>query len=340
MTALKAHEVEQFLQAPGLPSGVFVAYGPDAGLVKETIGRLIQHYAGENPDPMAHTILDGQEIDAEPSRLAMEARTPSLFGGKRTIRVRGTSKTLVQALKALLEDMPDAIIAVEATNLKPADALRKLAEASKIARALPCYADNEKTLNDLIRRAFNEANISHPPEVISTLKDLLGNDREVTRRELEKLVLFAWESKKITVEDIITLCGDNSSQAIDAIVDAVGSGQAAKFDEEFQSATTSGADPQRILAVAMMHFSNLRRLRTKVDGGMSPKEVLNGSRPRPHFSRMNAMERQLRLWTDETLNAACNRIYTAILDSRKSAPLSLAITQRALLAICVSAAHR
>ena len=39
MTALKAHEVERFLKKPDLAEGVFLAYGPDAGLVRE-VGQL------------------------------------------------------------------------------------------------------------------------------------------------------------------------------------------------------------------------------------------------------------------------------------------------------------
>lgn len=340
MTALKAHEVERFLQAPDLKAGIFLAYGPDAGLVREVAARALQFYSGNPPDPMAHTILDAQELDADPSRLAVEAKTSSLFGGKRTIRIRGTSKNLTASLSALLSDMPDALVSVEAGNLKPADALRKLAESSKFARALPCYADNEKALTELIRKTFADASIQYTPEVIAALRDLLGNDREVTRRELEKLVLFATESRTLTLDDILTLCGDNSSQAVDAIIDAVGGGHAAKFDEAYQGAANSGTDPQRILAIAMMHFASLRRLRALVDAGTSAKDVLNGARPRPHFSRMPTMERQLRLWTDDALSFACSRIYSAILDSRKNANLSASITQRALLSICVTASHK
>ena len=40
MTALKAHEVGRFLLRPDVKEGVFLAYGPDTGLVRETAQRL------------------------------------------------------------------------------------------------------------------------------------------------------------------------------------------------------------------------------------------------------------------------------------------------------------
>ena len=42
MTALKAHEVARYVARPDLSEGVFLAYGPDGGLVRETA-----HGAGE-----------------------------------------------------------------------------------------------------------------------------------------------------------------------------------------------------------------------------------------------------------------------------------------------------
>src|SRR5690606_17106041 len=160
VTALKAHEVERYVQKPDLKTGFFLAYGTDAGLVHETALALIAHYAGTPPDPMAHVTLDAQDIDADPGRLAIEARTASLFGGTRTIRVRGATKALAPTLSALVDDMPDAILVLEAANLAKNDALRVLAERSALARALPRYADNDQSLNQLIASTFSAANIS------------------------------------------------------------------------------------------------------------------------------------------------------------------------------------
>ena len=88
MTALKAHEVERFVKRPDLEAGVILVYGPDTGLVRETAHRLAQYYAGKDADGMGLVTLDGGEIDGDPGRLLVEARTSSLFGEKRVVRVR------------------------------------------------------------------------------------------------------------------------------------------------------------------------------------------------------------------------------------------------------------
>ena len=337
MSALKAHEVARFLVRPDIDEGIFLAYGPDTGLVRETALKLIQHFTAADPQSANVVILEGSEVDADPSILAVEAKTTSLFGGKRIIRVRGASKSLVMILTELRDD-PGAAIILEAGNLTPKDALRALVEAAKLGRALPCYPDTDETLSALIRETFAKEGIRADGEVVTTLRETLGNDREITRRELEKLCLYAAGSKLLTREDVLTLCADNAALVIDTILDSTGSGHAEKLEIALNRALSSAVDPQRLLAMANIHFSQLRRWRGEVDAGKSPRDVLNNARPKPHFSRAGSLEQQLRLWSDNALANATDRIFQATADSRRRPALAEVTLRRALLGICMLAA--
>ena len=137
MTALKAGEVERFVKRPDLEAGVFLAYGPDTGLVREVGRRLAQHFAGTG-DAMNLITLDGGEIDADPARLLVEAKTISLFGDRRVVRVRNAGKGLVMALTELLDAPAGAAVILEAGNLTPRDASVRWSRA--ISSAAPCPA--------------------------------------------------------------------------------------------------------------------------------------------------------------------------------------------------------
>lgn len=339
MGALKAHEVSRFVDRPDLEAGIILAYGPDAGLVRETGQRLARRYAGNDADSMNLVILDGAELDADPSRLAVEAKTTSLFGDRRVIRVRSAGKSLVMPLTELRDD-PGSIIILEAGNLPPKDPLRALVEAAKLGRALPCYPDNDESLGRLISETFSKAGIRADQDTVAALRDTLGNDREITRRELEKVVLFAAGSKLLTRNDILTLCADNAALVLDEVVDATGTGHAADLDTALERAIAQSVNSQQILASALSHFTTLRRWRVEVDSGKSPGAVLDNARPKPHFSRRSSIERQLRLWTDDALSAALDRLQLAVADSRKRYGLADTVSRRALLAICTMAAER
>ena len=64
MTALKAHEVARFLTRPDLTEGIFLAYGPDTGLVRETAQTLVRYFSGEKGQGTEVVTFEGSELDA------------------------------------------------------------------------------------------------------------------------------------------------------------------------------------------------------------------------------------------------------------------------------------
>ncbi|MBE7732638.1 DNA polymerase III subunit delta [Devosia faecipullorum] len=338
MTALRAHEVARFLVRPDLSEGLFLAYGPDGGLVRETAQKLIRQLSGDDPASANISIFDGPELASDPSQLLLEARSGSLFGGKRIIRIRNATKALVMPLTELRDDPGGAAIVLEADNLPPRDALRALVEAARLGRALPCYPDSDETLMALMRETFNQADIRTDADVVPTLREILGNDREVTRRELEKLSLYAAASKSLTRDDVLLLCADNGALAVDAILDSTGTGHAEKLELALNRALAANINPQQLLAMLTNHFANLRRWRTEVDGGKTPRAVLDNLKPKPHFSRSGALEQQLRTWTDNALANAGERLLQATSDTRRRPVLAETVLRRTTLALCMLAA--
>jgi len=339
VTALKAHEVERFLRRPDLEAGVLLVYGPDTGLVRETAQKLVRHYAGSGANDMGLVTLDGSELDGDPGRLLVEAKTASLFDERRVVRVRGAGKSLTVPLSELIEDPAGAIVVLEAGNLLPRDALRAQVEAAKTGRALPCYADSDETILRLIKESFSQAGIRAEPEVATTLRDTLGNDREITRRELEKLVLYAAQSKVLTRDDVQVLCADNAALVLDEVADAIGTGHAERLDAALSRALAAAVNPQQMLAAVTQHFAQLRRWRTIVDAGTAPRDVLEGARPKPHFSRKASLEQQVRLWSDASLAIAGDRLHQAVGDTRKNYGRAGTLTRRVFLALAQMAAQ-
>ncbi|GHA23459.1 DNA polymerase III subunit delta [Devosia pacifica] len=338
MTALKAHEVSKYVQRPDLQEGVFLVYGSDAGLVREYAQKLVRRFSEDGSDGDGPITLDPSDIDADPGRILVEARTPSLFGGHRVVRIRSATKSITTALSELCQDPSGAVVVVEAGNLPPRDALRALVEGARQGRALPCFPDTAETLATLIRETLTAEGIAFEPEVIPTLRDSLGNDREVTRRELEKLVLYAGESRSLTEADVLLLSGDNAMLAIDALLDATGTGHSEQVERGINRALSAATDPQRLLIQAMSHFSTLRRWRAAYETGRPAREILQSARPRPHFSRTSSLEQQIRLWDEPSLSSACNRLLKATEDSRRKPLLAETLVRRTLLSLCMTAA--
>lgn len=337
MTGLKVRDVERFLAKPDISAGIILIYGRDTGLVRQAALRLADSFTkgGAFADPVT---LQGDEIGNDPARLMLELNTPSLFGGKPLVRLRNAPKSIAAHLKPLLESPPDALLIVESGTLTTRDALRLIIEKAPQARALPCFPDDARTREDLIRDALTGAKISPEPGTIETFAALLGNDREVSLREIEKVLLFAEETKTLSQDEIIELCGDNAALAIDEILDATGRGQAQILSKALERAEAGALDHQSLILAALRHFSALRAMRITFDKGTPAQEIVKKQRPTPHFSRVRGLEEQVRIWNDASLAAACNRIYAAIYEIRRTPRLKASLVQRALLALCMVAA--
>ncbi len=88
MVALKDRNAEAHLQKPGSDFPITVIFGPDSGLVRENIEKLIKNLAIPPDDAFALVRIDGDVIADDPARLMDEAQTIPLFGGDRVIWLR------------------------------------------------------------------------------------------------------------------------------------------------------------------------------------------------------------------------------------------------------------
>ena len=148
MTAVKAGEIEGLIRRgpdPRIP--VLLVYGPDTGLVTERARKLAEDFVTDPADPFALVRIDGDALASDPGRLCDEAGTMGLFGGRRSIWVRPGTRNYAPAVEAVLgAAIADARIVVEAGDLAKNNPLRVLCERSPRALAIPCYADDERTL--------------------------------------------------------------------------------------------------------------------------------------------------------------------------------------------------
>ena len=140
MVAVKSSEADRFLKKPPPNIFLYLVCGTDAGLVSERVQQIIAQAIDDPKDPFQFLRLSGDDIAADPLRLADEANTIPLFGGRRAIHIEVQGKAFVNAVEPLLASPPpDCTIVMEAGNLKRDAALRRLCEKHPRAAVLECY---------------------------------------------------------------------------------------------------------------------------------------------------------------------------------------------------------
>ncbi|WP_074381451.1 DNA polymerase III subunit delta [Bartonella doshiae] len=337
MVQKKAHEVDGFLTRFSRSFPIILIYGPDRGLVCERAQRFAKLTKVALEDPFSTIRLDAAEIDKDPIRLENEARTLSLFGGDRLIWVShgANQKGFLTALKLLIEKPPEAcFILIEAGDLKKGTGLRNIIETASNAMALPCFADDARSLDGLIDDVLGHFKKTLSLEARKWLRESLGGDRLVSRGELEKLCLYASDSH-ITLEDVKAVVSNVSVFSQDEVIDALLLGDIAGFEDHFNRHAAMGT-LFFILSTAQRHFQQLQLLRYQVEvEGMPPFTVVSQARPPIFFQRKKIVEQALKYWKLEYISYAMEKIQNAVLDSRKNPLLSEAITRQALLGLTI-----
>ncbi|MGI6247114.1 MAG: DNA polymerase III subunit delta [Pseudochelatococcus sp.] len=338
MVAVKAGDVERVLAKPDPKAVVFLVYGPDTGLVSERARRLAESVVDDPSDPFQMVRLEGDDVAADPLRLADEANTIGLFGGRRAIRVSASSRNLAPALAPLFAAPPqDAVVVVEAGDLPRSSPLRTACERSASALAIPCYADGTRDIAALVDATLRDHGLAIGPDARGALVALLGGDRVASRSEIEKLALYARGQSEVTLADVHAVVGDVSALAVDAVVDAVFGGDQAALDVAFMRLMREGFDAGVLLGFVLRHALTLLPARLAIENGDSaPAAQVEGMRSL-HFRRKAAVERQLRLWPHAHLVRVARDLGTAIAATRRNATLAEALAQKALWPIAAAA---
>jgi DNA polymerase III subunit delta len=338
MTAIKASDVDRFIAAPDPAQPIVLVFGPDAGLVRERVDALVRASVDDPNDPFALARIEGDELAGNPARLVEEAHTVPLFGGRRAVLVKAGARNIVSAVETVISaPSSECRVIIEAGNLSKSAPLRTLCEKAKVAAALPCYADNERALAQLIDEEMRAAGLNIAADARSALVALLGGDRLASRNEIRKLALYAQGQKSVELADVMAVVTDASEMALDGVVDAVFAGRTAEVDGEFAKARASGSSPTAIISAAIRQVANLHKMKLAIEAGDSIEFAMRRAAPPVHFSRERQVGEALHAWTPARLVRAMQQLAEVSLDMRRNAPLAEAIAQRSLLSLAVSA---
>jgi len=341
VVALRGKDIDIFLARPDAGRPIILLYGADAGLVRERADALIASAVDDPKDPFALIRMDGDALAAEPSLLVEEAMTIPMFGGRRAIRVRAGSKSFASAIDTLASlALKDCRIVIEAAELRPESPLRKACEKAKTAVAIACYPDGERDLAKLIDDELRLSSLRIAQDARASLMALLGGDRQASRNELRKLVLYAHGQAEVTLDDVMAVVADASELKIDPIVDGAFAGNAAVVETEFTKAMVAGTYPGMIMMAAQRQAALLHKASLAVQDGASASQVVESGFPRLHFSRKGVVEAALRNFTPQRLLTIIDQLAVAALDVRKQNTLGAVIAQRALMSIAVNARRR
>ncbi len=329
-------KIQQFLESPAPDVRAVLLYGPDAGLVRERADDLVRGVAGDLGDPFRVAELSPDEVAKEPARLFDEAAAIAMTGGRRAVRLRGPGDGLSDLLSRFLEDPPgDGLVVLEAGDLPPRSRLRKLFEAAERAAALPCYRDEGRDLEALIEDMTRRAGYRMSREAQAYLTVNLGGDRLLTRREMEKLLLYmgpgapdggadssgdgaiAGQDREITLAHVQACVGDSADRTLDDLVFALGDRNLSEIERTLTRIFQEGVSWVSPLRAAARHFERLHRVAGSLREGTRIDSAMARLRPPVFWKYRSRFQHQAQHWSCVQLAVSLARLTEAELEGKR-----------------------
>jgi DNA polymerase III subunit delta len=307
---VKEAQIGRALDQPDGTIRLFLLYGPDDSGSRALAARLERAMG-----PDAERIdLDGATLKDDPARLADEAASFSLFGGKRHIRVTGGDECTA-AVAALLEtkaaENPAVLIA---GALKPSSALLKVALDHPAVMACQNFQPEGHKADDLAVQIARTYGVRLGPGVAASLAANSLGDRAVLEREIEKIALYldaapdrpreatreSWDAIGAGLDVVDTV----------ALVDAVMNGDLPGVTRELSEVETGG-DWIPALRALQRRIALLARLRHEVEAGKSANAVMAASGKSLFWKEKDAIGAQLARWNAARLATAHARLFAS-----------------------------
>ncbi len=178
-----------------------------------------------------------------------------------------------------------------------------------------------------------KAGIGISREAKELLPAVLGDDRSVTRSEIEKLLLYSSGKAEITVADVAAICSGRLAPPLDDLCDAVLGGDIAGADSAMHILLEGGTAGSRLLSAAANHVAVLRGLAADVAAGARVSRAIETARPPIFWLRQPRIAEQLTRWQESSLSGAASTLAKATLAARETPSLEPQIAARALLSI-------
>lgn len=273
---LKSNQIPAFLKSRDPKYRIFLLFGPDEGLVRELSRSICVNIVESLDDPFRFIEMEASDLSNDPARLLDEVTAISMMGGERVVRLRGANNNAKGYIEPVLElDLTDSVLVIEAGDIRKDSALVKMISKAPNGAVTPCFHDKGQDILGLINEVLGAANLTPSREIIEYLRENLGNDRAISRGELEKLALYMrGRTDPMTLADVRANICDSSAQSIFDVIDATLLGDLNGLEKHLNKAFSAGESPIGFLRMIQNQLKQLHKAAAIRDAGARAEDAI------------------------------------------------------------------
>ena len=270
----------------------YLFYGENEGLKLETININFKDFNKENTHKYTEKeILDNKQIIFE------KINSKSFFEDKRLILISEITDRSLDFIKEIIEiDVKDEKFILIAKKLEKRSKIRSFFEKDKNTLITPFYEDTRQILITIARKLLYENKINLSQENLNLIIERSQGDRTNLLNELNKIIIFSKNKKKISFEEINQITSLSENYSASELVDNCLSKNKKKTLNILNENIPSSEDNILILRTFLNKLKRLRKLRLNLDQNNNIDQVINSFKPPIFWKDKNIIKQQIKIW--------------------------------------------
>ena len=296
----------------------FLLYGVNTGLINETINKYFKQNYLDN-------IINYDEAEAiyNVNLIKELIFNKSFFDDKKLIIINKATDKILYLIEELVENnIKDIKILLKSNKLEKKSKLRSFFEKEKNLIICAFYEDNYQSLLSIIQKTFREKRINVSNESINLIIERSGGDRINIINELNKIVLYAKNNNKVSLDDVIKLTNLSKNYDISELVNQNLLKNKKKTINILNENNLNTEENILILKTFLNKLKKLKNLKINLEKNKNIEQVLSSARPPIFWKDKEIIKQQLNTLSLNEIKYLINKVNDLELKIKKNNQIS------------------
>ncbi len=331
---VKSYEIKKFnIEKYNL----FLLYGENLGLKKD-IKKNFQNRIKEKDDNIETLSLYEDEILENEENFYNLLYSGSLFANKKIITLYDATDKVTEKISDIYDKCPENIFLIIFSEiLEKKSKLRNFFEKNKKTICTPCYLDTEKDLTTIAYSELKKNNISVSGEFISLLVQKSNFDRNNLRNEIEKIVSYSLNKKKLEIDKIESLINFSGDYKSDILINECLSGNVSEYKKIISELYASTVNQIMLLRILSNKIQRLLKIKEQKTDNLNIDKLIEIAKPSIFWKEKPIVKKQLSIWNLYDLKKIISEINSTEILCKKNPQISKIIFFNFLTKVCEKA---
>jgi len=320
-----------------LKSNFFLLYGENLGLKKDIKKFITGEINQKNNDPEIMSTYESEIIKNEEDFFNL-VYSGSLFSQKKIITIYEATDKIIDIIKQTYEKYSEDVYLIFFSDiLEKKSKLRSFFEKENKLICVPCYLDNERDLATIAELELKKANIILSRESINLLIEKSNADRNNLRNEIQKIIAYAFNKKKIEIDEIKSLINFSGDYKSDIFINECLCGNILQYKKIISELYINTINQVFLLRILSNKIHRLLKIKEQETRSSNLDILINACKPAIFWKEKPIVKKQLAIWKSKDLNKIILEINNTEIMCKKNPHISNSIFLSFFTNICKKA---